>query len=87
MTIATIVGSPLGTFVGQQANWRALYVVVALIGLTADAAIRLRAGRCGVERGHRQAAGEDRRAGSVVLEAMRAENRDGLAHALRVISA
>ncbi|MGV9383645.1 MFS transporter [Nonomuraea sp. NPDC003707] len=41
LTIATIVGSPLGTFVGQQAGWQALYVVVAVIGLAAGAAILL----------------------------------------------
>ncbi|GGK87631.1 MFS transporter [Sphaerisporangium melleum] len=39
LTIATIVGSPLGTFVGQQAGWQALYVVVTAIGLLAGAAI------------------------------------------------
>ncbi|MEU6781230.1 MFS transporter [Nonomuraea angiospora] len=41
LTIATIVGSPLGTFVGQQAGWQALYVVVTAIGLAAGVAILL----------------------------------------------
>ncbi|GII59854.1 MFS transporter [Planotetraspora thailandica] len=41
LTIATIVGSPVGTFVGQQAGWQALYVVVTAIGLLAGAAILL----------------------------------------------
>ena len=39
LTIATIIGSPLGTYVGQQLGWQALYVVVAVIGLGAGAAI------------------------------------------------
>ncbi len=39
LTIATIVGSPMGTFIGQQVGWQALYVVVAATGLLAGAAI------------------------------------------------
>lgn len=39
LTIATIFGSPLGTFIGQQVGWQALYVVVAAAGLVAGAAI------------------------------------------------
>jgi DHA1 family inner membrane transport protein len=39
LTIATIFGSPLGTFIGQQVGWQALYVVVAATGLLAGAAI------------------------------------------------
>ncbi len=39
LTIATIFGSPLGTFIGQQVGWQALYVVVAGTGLLAGAAI------------------------------------------------
>lgn len=39
LTIATIIGSPLGTFVGQQAGWQAFYVMVAAIGLAAGLAI------------------------------------------------
>ena len=39
LTIATIVGSPMGTFIGQQVGWQALYVVVAATGLVAGAAI------------------------------------------------
>ncbi|MFJ6904905.1 MFS transporter [Streptomyces griseoluteus] len=39
LTVATIFGSPVGTFVGQQFGWRWLYVVVAGIGLIAGIAI------------------------------------------------
>jgi len=39
LTVATIVGSPLGTFIGQQAGWQALYLTVAAIGLVAGLAI------------------------------------------------
>ncbi len=41
LTVATIFGSPLGTFVGQQAGWQALYGVVTGIGLLAGLAILL----------------------------------------------
>ncbi len=41
LTVATIIGSPLGTFIGQQMGWQALYVVVASAGLLAGAAIWL----------------------------------------------
>lgn len=39
LTVATIVGSPAGTFIGQQAGWRALYVVVAVVGVGSGLAI------------------------------------------------
>ncbi|MFC5748438.1 MFS transporter [Actinomadura rugatobispora] len=39
LTIATIVGSPLGTFIGQQAGWRAMYWTVVAVGLAAGAAL------------------------------------------------
>lgn len=39
LTVATIFGSPLGTFIGQQVGWQALYVVVSVIGLLAGVAI------------------------------------------------
>lgn len=39
LTVATIVGSPLGTFIGQHAGWRALYWTVVVIGLAAAAAL------------------------------------------------
>lgn len=39
LTIATIVGSPLGTLIGQQAGWRAMYWAVVVIGLFAGAAL------------------------------------------------
>ncbi|EGD44083.1 MFS transporter [Nocardioides sp. WG-D5] len=39
LTIATIFGSPLGTFIGQQVGWQALYVVVSVVGLLAGIAI------------------------------------------------
>ncbi len=39
LTVATIIGSPLGTFIGQHAGWQATYVVVAVIGTGAGAAI------------------------------------------------
>jgi DHA1 family inner membrane transport protein len=32
LTIATIVGSPLATFVGQHQGWRATYLAVAVVG-------------------------------------------------------
>jgi predicted MFS family arabinose efflux permease len=39
LTIATIFGSPLGTFVGQSAGWRVMYWVVVAVGLLAGAAL------------------------------------------------
>ncbi|MEV0159831.1 DHA1 family inner membrane transport protein [Nonomuraea fuscirosea] len=39
LTVATIVGSPLGTFVGQSAGWRTMYGAVLAIGLLAGAAL------------------------------------------------
>ena len=35
LTVATIVGSPLGTFIGQHAGWRAMYWTVVGLGLLA----------------------------------------------------
>ncbi|MEK8104013.1 MFS transporter [Micromonospora sp. M12] len=39
LTIATIAGSPLGTFVGQQTGWRVMYWAVVGVGLLAGAAL------------------------------------------------
>ncbi|MEU0546446.1 MFS transporter [Micromonospora sp. NPDC005979] len=39
LTVATILGSPLGTLVGQQAGWRATYWSVVGLGLLAGAAL------------------------------------------------
>lgn len=39
LTVATIVGSPLGTWIGQSAGWRAMYAAVVALGLTAGAAL------------------------------------------------
>jgi DHA1 family inner membrane transport protein len=39
LTIANIVGVPLGTLLGQQAGWRATFLVVAAVGVLAFAAI------------------------------------------------
>jgi MFS transporter, DHA1 family, inner membrane transport protein len=39
LTVATIIGSPLGTFVGQLAGWRAMYLVVVVIALLAGLAL------------------------------------------------
>ncbi|MFK3979620.1 MFS transporter [Micromonospora sp. NPDC050397] len=39
LTVATIAGSPLGTFVGQSAGWRAMYWTVVALGLLAGAAL------------------------------------------------
>lgn len=39
LTIATIVGSPAGTFIGQRFGWQALYLTVAAIGLAAGVAL------------------------------------------------
>lgn len=33
LTVATVTGVPLGTFIGQHANWRMSFVTIALIGL------------------------------------------------------
>ena len=41
LTVATIVGSPLGTFIGQHAGWRAMYWTVVGLGLLATAALAL----------------------------------------------
>jgi DHA1 family inner membrane transport protein len=39
LTLANVVGVPLGTLLGQQVGWRATFCVVALIGVLAIAAI------------------------------------------------
>ena len=39
LTLANVIGVPLGTLLGQQVGWRATFGVVALIGLAAIAAI------------------------------------------------
>ncbi|MFD0746032.1 MFS transporter [Phytohabitans flavus] len=39
LTVATIVGSPLGTFVGQAAGWRVMYWTVVAVGLLATVAL------------------------------------------------
>lgn len=35
LTVATVIGVPLGTLVGQQMSWRATFVMVALLGALA----------------------------------------------------
>lgn len=39
LTIATIFGSPAGTWIGQQVGWQALYIAVGALGLLAAAAL------------------------------------------------
>jgi DHA1 family inner membrane transport protein len=39
LTLANVVGVPLGTLLGQQVGWRATFLVVAVIGLVSIAAI------------------------------------------------
>ncbi|MEX5635292.1 MFS transporter [Parafrankia sp. FMc2] len=39
LTVATIAGSPLGTLIGQNAGWRAMYWTVVALGLIAGAAL------------------------------------------------
>jgi MFS transporter, DHA1 family, inner membrane transport protein len=39
LTVATVVGSPVGTFIGQNAGWRVLYVIVAGAGVLAGVAL------------------------------------------------
>ena len=39
LTIANVVGVPLGTLLGQEAGWRATFAVVGVIGLVAVAAV------------------------------------------------
>jgi MFS transporter, DHA1 family, inner membrane transport protein len=39
LTLANVLGVPLGTLLGQQLGWRATFLVVAVIGLAAIAAI------------------------------------------------
>ncbi|MEU8637697.1 MFS transporter, partial [Amycolatopsis sp. NPDC048633] len=41
LTLANVIGVPLGTLLGQQVGWRATFGVVAVIGLVAVAAIAL----------------------------------------------
>ncbi|GAA1419630.1 MFS transporter [Catellatospora coxensis] len=39
LTVATIFGSPLGTFIGQHAGWRVMYWAVVAVGLLAGIAL------------------------------------------------
>jgi len=41
LTVANILGVPLGTWIGQQFGWRATFVAVTLVGLAAFAVIAL----------------------------------------------
>lgn len=38
LTVATVTGVPLGTFLGQQLGWRAAFIAIAAVGLIALAA-------------------------------------------------
>ena len=35
LTVATITGVPIGTFIGQQFGWRASFMVIVAIGIVA----------------------------------------------------
>ncbi|MEV4539241.1 MFS transporter [Asanoa sp. NPDC049518] len=39
LTVATVVGSPLGTWIGQSSGWRAMYWAVVALGLVAGVAL------------------------------------------------
>lgn len=39
LTVATIFGSPLGTFIGQHLGWQALYIAAAVVGAVAFATL------------------------------------------------
>jgi DHA1 family inner membrane transport protein len=41
LTVATVIGVPLGTFIGQQSSWRVPFLVVAGLAAAAAVAIRL----------------------------------------------
>ncbi|MGJ5176584.1 MFS transporter [Bradyrhizobium oligotrophicum] len=42
LTVATVIGVPLGTFVGSQASWRATFLLVAALGAIALIGVLLR---------------------------------------------
>lgn len=42
MTVATVIGVPLGTMIGSQISWRATFLMVAVLGALALAGILLR---------------------------------------------
>lgn len=39
LTVATILGSPVGTYIGQTVGWRAMYVAVVAVGVLAALAL------------------------------------------------
>ena len=41
LTVATVIGVPLGTFIGQQSSWRVPFLMVAALSFVAAAAVRL----------------------------------------------
>ena len=40
LTVANVIGVPLGTWIGQHLGWRVVFVLIAFVGLTAIAGIR-----------------------------------------------
>jgi predicted MFS family arabinose efflux permease len=41
LTVATVIGVPLGTFIGQQTSWRVPFLVVAALASAAAIGIRV----------------------------------------------
>ncbi len=53
LTVATVTGVPLGTFIGQQLGWRAAFVAIVVIGAVAFAANLLLIPKTGLRGGTR----------------------------------
>lgn len=49
LTLANVLGVPLGTFIGQQWGWRATFAVIAVVGIIALAGIAALVPHAGVE--------------------------------------
>jgi MFS transporter, DHA1 family, inner membrane transport protein len=67
LTVATVIGVPLGTFIGQPTSWRVPFLIVAALAAAAAIAIRILVRTRRVSSVERQSAHVDRPALALAL--------------------